>query len=88
MVVFKQQKLNVLFFVGFSTNQWAFYTIKGFQKIFLKKGEAKTVTFYITTNDLKFCNNNLQWVYEPGDFTVFVGGSSADTKAASFAVEK
>ena len=62
--------------------------LKGFQKIFLKKGEAKTVTFYITTNDLKFYNNNLQWVYEPGDFTVFVGGSSADTKAASFAVEK
>ncbi len=62
--------------------------LKGFQKIFLKKGETKTVTFYITTNDLKFYNNNLQWVYEPGDFTVFVGGSSADTKAASFAVEK
>ncbi len=62
--------------------------LKGFQKIFLKKGETKVVTFYLTSNDLKFYNNNLQWVYEPGDFTVFVGGSSADTKEASFSVEK
>ena len=30
----------------------------------------------------------LQCIYEPGDFTVFVGGSSADIKEASFSVEK
>lgn len=62
--------------------------LKGFQKIFLKKGESKTVTFFISTDDLKFYNNNLEFVYEPGDFTVFVGGSSDDTKEAAFSVVK
>ncbi|HSP83783.1 MAG TPA: beta-glucosidase BglX, partial [Gillisia sp.] len=31
--------------------------LKGFEKIFLKKGESKTVTFELTTEDLKFYNN-------------------------------
>lgn len=60
--------------------------LKGFQKIFLRKGESKAVTFRITPEDLKFYNNDLQYVLEPGDFKVYVGTSSQDVKAADFKV--
>lgn len=53
--------------------------LKGFQKIDLKKGETKTVTFTLTEQDLKFYNQNLDFVAEPGKFEVFLGANS-DTK--------
>jgi len=52
--------------------------LKKFQKVYLKKGESKDIEFTLTTNDLKFVNSNLHWVYEPGEFKVFVGGNSRD----------
>jgi len=58
--------------------------LKGFQKIELKGGETKTVTFTIGVNDLKFYNSDLKFVAEPGDFKVFIGGNSRDVKEASF----
>ncbi|HEY4147676.1 MAG TPA: beta-glucosidase BglX [Chitinophagaceae bacterium] len=62
--------------------------LKGFQKIFLRKGESKEVKFAITTETLKFYNSRLKWVYEPGDFNVFIGGNSRDTKEAGFTLLK
>lgn len=61
--------------------------LKGFQKIMLKKGESKDVTFTLDVEDLKFYNNNLEFVAEPGDFKVFVGGNSRDVKEASFVLK-
>lgn len=58
--------------------------LKGFQKIALKAGEAKTVSFDITVNDLKYYNYDLRYVAEPGDFKVFIGGNSRDVKEANF----
>jgi beta-glucosidase len=58
--------------------------LKGFQKVFLKKGETKIVSFTLKEEDLRFYNSELQWVSEPGDFKVFVGTSSATTQEASF----
>ena len=58
--------------------------LKGFQKINLKAGESKTVTFNITNDDLKFYNYDLKYVSEPGDFKVFIGGNSRDVKEADF----
>ncbi len=58
--------------------------LKGFQKIWLKAGESKTVTFTITANDLKFYNSDLKYVAEPGAFKVFIGGNSRDVKEANF----
>jgi len=55
--------------------------LKGFQKMFLKAGETKTVTFNITTNDLKFYNSNLKYDWEAGDFVIMVGGNSRDVKS-------
>ncbi|WP_445736290.1 beta-glucosidase BglX [Mariniflexile sp.] len=50
--------------------------LKGFQKVEIKKGETKTVTFKLTESDLKFYNSNLDFVSEPGMFQVFVGTDS------------
>jgi beta-glucosidase len=58
--------------------------LKGFQKIELKAGESKTVSFDITVNDLKYYNYDLKYVAEPGDFKVFIGGNSRDVKEAGF----
>ncbi len=58
--------------------------LKGFQKIFLKAGESKTVEFSITPEMLKFYDYDLQYVYEPGDFHVLIGGNSRDVKIAEF----
>ncbi len=49
--------------------------LKGFQKIFLKKGERKEVQFQLTPKDLEFYNNKA-FVIEPGDFEVAITGTS------------
>lgn len=58
--------------------------LKGFQKIFLKKGEKKIVKFEIKIDDLKFYDNNLNYIAEPGDFKVYIGPNSRDVKENSF----
>jgi len=50
--------------------------LKGFQKIFLKKGESKTVTFTISVEDLKFYNNEMHYAVEPGEFEIAIAPSS------------
>ncbi len=62
--------------------------LKGFQKVFLKAGETKTVTFTVTPEDLKFYNYDLVYDWEPGEFKVMIGGNSADVKSALFNLEK
>lgn len=54
--------------------------LKGFQKISLKAGETKTVSFKITPADLKFYNYDLKYDWEPGEFVIMVGGNSRDVK--------
>lgn len=58
--------------------------LKGFQKLTLAAGESATVTFDVTTEALKFYNSQLQKVWEPGDFNIFIGTNSRDTQKASF----
>ena len=58
--------------------------LKGFQKITLRAGESKTISFGLTIDDLKFFNKDLQWVAEPGDFKLFIGTNSRDVKEANF----
>jgi beta-glucosidase len=56
--------------------------LKGFQKIDLKAGETKTVSFTITPEDLKFYNYDLKYDWEPGEFLIMIGGNSRDVKSA------
>ncbi|HOZ84686.1 MAG TPA: beta-glucosidase BglX [Niabella sp.] len=58
--------------------------LKQFKKVFLQSGEAKTIVFTITPEDLKFYNSKLVWDWEPGAFKVFIGGNSENVKAAKF----
>ena len=58
--------------------------LKGFQQVFLKAGESKRITFTITADDLRFYNDKLQYIFEPGDFKLFIGGNSRDIKEAAF----
>ena len=61
--------------------------LKGFQKIRLAKGESKEVVFKISVNDLKFYNKDLKYVYEPGEFKVYVGPNSRDVKEGKFSLK-
>lgn len=61
--------------------------LKGFKKIFLEKGASQTVNFEITTEDLKFYNNQEEFLFEPGEFEFFVGGSSDNEFTGSFTVK-
>ncbi|MBV6643777.1 MAG: glycoside hydrolase family 3 C-terminal domain-containing protein, partial [Cyclobacteriaceae bacterium] len=62
--------------------------LKGFRKIGLAPGERKEVSFELTTDDLKFYNYasaeslEMKYDWEPGDFEVMIGTSSADVKKA------
>jgi len=50
--------------------------LKGFQKVMLKKGESKKVTFDITPEQLKFYNGNLKYDWEAGEFDIMIGTNS------------
>jgi beta-glucosidase len=62
--------------------------LKAFQKIKLKKGESKQVQFKLTANDLRFYNDQLQFIFEPGEFHLFIGGNSRDAKKVTFELMK
>ncbi|HLV62720.1 MAG TPA: beta-glucosidase BglX [Galbibacter sp.] len=62
-------------------------TLKGFKKVFLKKGEQKTITITLKPEDLKFYNNQLEFIAEPGVFEVFVGADSNATLKKSFVLQ-
>lgn len=58
--------------------------LKHFERISLKPGESKTVTFPITVESLKFYNADLEYVAEPGEFDVFAGPDSRCKPFARF----
>ena len=61
--------------------------LKGFKKVYLKKGETRTVQITLHADDLKFYNSELQHVAEPGNFEVFVGTDSNASLKADFELE-
>ncbi|WP_111709787.1 beta-glucosidase BglX [Lutibacter citreus] len=62
--------------------------LKGFEKVMLKAGEEKVVTFKLTSDDLRFHNIDMDYVAEKGDFKVFVGGNSNDVIESEFKLIK
>lgn len=60
--------------------------LKGFQRVALKAGEAKTIEFKLTTDDLAFYGRDLVKKAEKGDFNVWVGGHSNATLKGTFSV--
>lgn len=61
-------------------------TLKGFQRIFLKKGESKNIAFSLTPDDLSLWNRDMQKIVEPGTFEVMIGGNSEDLVSTKFQV--
>ncbi|MBA7697645.1 Beta-xylosidase [subsurface metagenome] len=53
--------------------------LKGFRRITLSPGKTKTVTFLITTKELRFLDINMNYIVEPGRFKIMVGGNQAST---------
>ncbi|MNX06044.1 Xylan 1,4-beta-xylosidase precursor [compost metagenome] len=52
--------------------------LKGFERVKLKAGESKTISFKIKPEMLQMLNANLKTVIEPGDFRVMIGSSSRE----------
>ncbi|WP_245925526.1 beta-glucosidase BglX [Arcticibacter pallidicorallinus] len=61
--------------------------LKGFQKVSLKPGESREVTFLIDEEMLKFYNSELKFAAEPGDFKLFIGTNSRDAKEVNFKLQ-
>lgn len=54
--------------------------LRGFERVSLDPGEAKTVYFRLTPDDLSILDKHLQFVVEPGTFDIMVGSSSEDIR--------
>jgi beta-glucosidase len=54
--------------------------LKGFTRIWLEPGESATVSFTLTHDELKMLDKHLDWVVEPGEFTILLGSSSDDIR--------
>ncbi len=55
--------------------------LKGFKKVFVKKGNSEKVTIYLAVKELAYYNTaKKQWVVEPGDYAIKIGKSSRDIK--------
>lgn len=62
--------------------------LKGFEKVSIKAGETKEVSFKITPEMLKFYNYDLDFVCEPGEFQVMIGSNSRDTQTDTFTLQE
>ena len=52
--------------------------LKRFAKVFIEQDNTTTVQFELTTDDLGFYDNQGQYIFEPGEFEIMVGGNSRD----------
>lgn len=60
--------------------------LKGFRKIMIRKGETVTVTFKITPQDLSYYHQDMSFKFDPGDFELFIGPSSAVNEEIGFRI--
>lgn len=58
--------------------------LKGFQRVYIKKGEEKTVSFKISTDQLSFWNAKMQKLTEPGKFCVWIAPNSVEGLSTDF----
>ncbi|MBO7148343.1 MAG: fibronectin type III-like domain-contianing protein, partial [Clostridia bacterium] len=52
--------------------------LKAFEKVFIKKGKSKTVTFTLDKSAFNYFNGKAQLVIEPGEFEIQVGTNCVD----------
>jgi beta-glucosidase len=61
--------------------------LKGFQKIMIKTGESKSLTFLLNKDDLSYYHPDLKKYWEPGEFVIYVGTNSSETLSKSITVK-
>lgn len=59
-------------------------SLAGFEHVTLEPGASHTVTFQLKREQLEVWNEDNRWIFEPGKFTVWVGGSSLAELSAEF----
>jgi len=57
------------------------WQLRGFRKVFLRKGEETVVRFTVTPRDLALIDEEGRCVLEPGAFEVYIGGSQPDARS-------
>ena len=50
------------------------HSLQGFERIHLKPGQAKTVTFNLSPENLALLNDDMEWMVEPGRYLISAGG--------------
>ena len=60
--------------------------LRDFQKVYLKAGESKTISFQLVKNNFMYYDQSLRKVFEPGTFTIMVGNSSDNVKSCSIEI--
>jgi beta-glucosidase len=60
--------------------------LRGFERVTLGPGERKTVTFKVGPSALRFTDEHMNRVVEPGTFDIMVGTSSATVATAPLEV--
>ena len=61
--------------------------LRGFEKVTLKPGETRTLSFPIDIDALKFWNQRMKYDAEPGKFNVFIGTDSARVNRGEFELQ-
>ena len=61
--------------------------LKGFERVSIKAGETRTVTFQIGPEELPFYNREMKRIVEPGTFKIMVGPNSADLTSVPLEVK-
>ncbi|CAF1456779.1 unnamed protein product, partial [Didymodactylos carnosus] len=59
----------------------AVWELKNFQKVFLRAQEREEISFVITTDDLKFFDSYLHYIWEEGVFNIYIGPDSVNTQS-------
>ena len=58
--------------------------MRGFERIELAPGESKQVSFTVTADDLKFHNKRMEYVAEPGEFTLWISPDALSGTPVNF----
>jgi beta-glucosidase len=57
--------------------------LQGFSRVHLSPGEKRTIQFTLTPEQMSFVNDDGEWVLEPGDYRLWVGGQQPNLKATT-----
>ncbi len=72
----EMRSFNFIFVMKWPALLLLFKQLCGFQRIHLKVGETKEITFRLDKKSLALYMQNEEWAVEPGRFTLMLGGSS------------